>query len=201
MSEQTTAGWIHRPAWSHAKIANATNSLTAAEQTALINSLTAAEQTALMKIAKHYAKAAFGLHHAKEFASLLKEATENLVNDAICRVLDGRRAWPREVPSTVFLGGVIGSIAWEWKSDLPNQEIDTGDEGAGARGTLAKIDVMKIIALFDDDPVAQKIVMAMMDGARGEELEQLSGLNLTEYESKRKKIRRRIEKLEAESDE
>lgn len=67
--------------------------------------------------------------------------------------------------------------------------------------TLAKIDVMKIIALFDDDPVAQKIVMAMMDGARGEELEQLSGLNSTEYESKRKKIRRRIEKLEAESDE
>ena len=105
------------------------------------------------------------------------------------------------MPATVFLGGVIRSIAWQWESDLSGPEIDTGDEGAGARGTLAKIDVMKIIALFDDDPVAQKIVMAMMDGARGEELEQLSGLNSTEYESKRKKIRRRIEKLEAESDE
>jgi hypothetical protein len=104
---------------------------------------------------------------------------------------------------SVFLGGVIRSIAWKWKSksDLPSEEIDTGDEGAGERGTLAKIDVMKIIALFEDDPVTQKIVMAMMDGARGEELEQLSGLNSTEYESKRKKIRRRIEKLEVGSDE
>ena len=73
-------------------------------------------------------------------------------------------------------------------------------KGAGGRGTLAKIDVMKIIALFDDDPVAQKIVIAMMDGTGGEELEQLSGLNSTEYETKRKKIRRRIEKLEAGSD-
>jgi hypothetical protein len=53
---------------------------------------------------------------------------------------------------------------------------------------LAKIDVMKIIALFDDDPVAQKIVIAMMDGTGGEELEQLSGLNSTEYETKRKKF-------------
>jgi len=107
----------------------------------------------------------------------------------------GRRAWPRDVPATVFLGGVIRSIAWEWKRDLLNEEVEAGDEGAVERGTLAKIDVTKIIALFDDDPVAQEIVIGMMDGARGEELEQASGLSPTEYESKRKKIRRRIEKL------
>ena len=179
MGELTTAAWIDPSALlSRAEIGNA------------INSLTAAEQTALMKIARHYAK-------VRHFDP------ENLVHDAICRVLDGKMAWPKDVPATVFLGGVIRSIAWKWKSksDLPSEEIDTGDEGAGERGTLAKIDVMKIIALFEDDPVTQKIVMAMMDGARGEELEQLSGLNSTEYESKRKKIRRRIEKLEVGSDE
>jgi hypothetical protein len=36
------------------------------------------------------------------------------------------------------------------------------------------------------------------DGLQGEELLKLSGLSPTDYESKRKKIRRRIEKLEAE---
>ena len=35
----------------------------------------------------------------------------------------------------------------------------------------------------------------MMEGARGQELQQLSGLSKTDYESKRTKIRRRIEKL------
>jgi RNA polymerase sigma-70 factor (ECF subfamily) len=189
MSELTTASWLDRPALLLRKNLLAINPLTAAEQIAVINSLTAAEQTALMKIAKHYAKVR------------IQFDPENLVHDAICRVLDGRRAWPKEVPATVFLGRVVRIIAWEWESDLPDPEINTGDEGAGGRGTLAKIDVMKIIALFDDDPVAQKIVIAMMDGTGGEELEQLSGLNSTEYETKRKKIRRRIEKLEAGSDE
>jgi hypothetical protein len=37
--------------------------------------------------------------------------------------------------------------------------------------------------------------MGMADGTRGEDLERASGLSPTEYESKRKKIRRRIEKL------
>jgi hypothetical protein len=53
----------------------------------------------------------------------------------------------------------------------------------------------KIIALFDDDAVAKKMVLGMMDGARGEELQAISGLGKTEYESKRTKIRRRIEKF------
>jgi hypothetical protein len=39
----------------------------------------------------------------------------------------------------------------------------------------------------------------MMDGAKREELEQLLGLNSAEYEINRKKIRPRIEKLEAEN--
>ena len=39
------------------------------------------------------------------------------------------------------------------------------------------------------------LVIALLDGARGEELRELSGLNKTEYESKRAKIRRRIEKV------
>ena len=46
-----------------------------------------------------------------------------------------------------------------------------------------------------DDAAAKQIVLAMMEGTRGEELRELSGLALSEYESKRKKIRRRIEKF------
>jgi len=90
MVELTTAAWIDLPALlSRAEIGNA------------INSLTAAEQTALMKIAKRYAKVRIHFD------------PENLVHDAICRVLDGRKAWPKGVPAIAFFGGVIRSIAWE----------------------------------------------------------------------------------------
>jgi hypothetical protein len=37
------------------------------------------------------------------------------------------------------------------------------------------------------------MVAAMMDGARGEELQAISGLGKVAYESKRTKIRRRVE--------
>ena len=173
MSEATTAGIEAGP-----------EPLSRAEIEIAVGRLTAGDQTALILIAKHHAR-----------NNRTRYEYEDLVHEAICRVLDGRRAWPRDVPATVFLGGVIRSIAWEWKRDLLNEEVEAGDEGAVERGTLAKIDVKKIIALFDDDPIAQEIVIGMMDGARGEELEQASGLSPTEYESKRKKIRRRIEKL------
>jgi hypothetical protein len=47
---------------------------------------------------------------------------------------------------------------------------------------------VQIIALFDDDSIAKKILLAMMEGPTGEGLLELSGLTPTEYESKRKKI-------------
>jgi hypothetical protein len=68
-------------------------------------------------------------------------------------------------------------------------------EGAAARGMRAMLDVKRIMTHFEDDPIAQKMLMGMADGTRGEELRQASGLSTTEYESKLKKIRRRIEKL------
>jgi hypothetical protein len=147
-----------------------------------VKALTGGEKTALIKMARLYARKTPYDH-------------EDLVQEAITRVLDRRRLWPVGVSATLFLGGVIRSIAWEWKNELHGEDTDVGDEGVQERGTIARIDIGRIIALFDDDPVAQKIVIGMMDGARGEELQEASGLDQTEYESKRKKIRRRIEKL------
>jgi hypothetical protein len=77
------------------------------------------------------------------------------------------------------LSGVVRSIAWEWRSQNPNELIEVGDQGAAAVGTIAKMDAMKVLNLFDDDQVSQKIVLGMMEGARGEELEQASGLSKT----------------------
>jgi hypothetical protein len=119
----------------------------------------------------------------------------DLFHEALTRCLEeGRRRWPKDLPLLKFLGGVIRSIASEWKevppSD-PHQELDLGD---GERNTIARIEADKMIKLFDDDAIAKRIVIGIMSGVRGEELRKSSGLNEIDYESKRKKIRRRIEK-------
>src|SRR5258708_20017004 len=79
--------------------------LSRAEAAAAIRSLTAADETALIKIARLYAKKTSYDH-------------EDLLQEAICRVLGGARAWPRSVPAVAFFWGVVRSIAWEWKTEL-----------------------------------------------------------------------------------
>jgi hypothetical protein len=175
--------------------------LSEAEIRSEISSLTAGERTKLIKIASYYGK-----------GRITFEEPDELVQEAIYRVLAGMRKWPRDLEKLRFLAGVIKSIAGDRKRDLRqalkrtvllNEEREVGEarrglmdyEGKEARGIRAKLDVKRIMTHFDDDPIAQKMLMGMADGTRGEDLEQASGLSRTEYERKRKKIRRRIEKL------
>jgi RNA polymerase sigma-70 factor (ECF subfamily) len=169
--------------------------LSEAEVRKEINSLTAGERTKLIKIASHYAwKGGISFEEPDEF-----------VQEAVYRVLAGLREWPRGLEKIRFLAGVIKSIAGDRKRvlsrNLPlNEEMEKPTE-ARARwiteesSMVAKIDLKQIMPFFDDDPVAQKILLGMAEGGRGEDLQEVSGLSPTEYESKRKKIRRRIEKL------
>ncbi len=132
---------------------------------------------------------------ARLYARKTPYDAEDLLQEALCRVLSGKRAWPRDLTALRFLWGVVRSIAWEWRKETLETLPEGGDPGGEERRAIANLDVAKIIALFDDDPAAQIIVRGMMEGARGQELQDLSGLDKTEYESKRTKIRRRIEKL------
>jgi DNA-directed RNA polymerase specialized sigma24 family protein len=159
-------------------------SLSLAEAEAAIRALSDDEKAGLMTIARLYARKTPYDH-------------EDLLQEALCRVLSGARAWPRELAALPFLWGVVRSIASEWKKKRkPPKIIPEGADPAGEeRRAIAGLDVTKILALFDDDPAAQIIVRGMMDGARGQELQDLSGLDKTDYESKRTKIRRRIEKF------
>jgi hypothetical protein len=161
--------------------------LSRTEVESTILSLSDGEKTALIKIARVYAR---------------KRNTpydhEDLVYEAFTRIIDERRKWPRGEPAVKFIGGVIVSIAWEWRNSIEvNEETEVGDKGAEEQSTVARIDAKIIVNMFEDDKVAQRIVVAMIEGARGEELQNLSGLTNTEYESKRRKIRRRLERLGA----
>ena len=156
--------------------------LSLAEAEAAIRALTDRDKASLMTIAMMYARKTPYDH-------------EDLLQEAICRVLAGTRAWPRQVAALPFLWGVVRSIAWEWKTEFVAPDHGPADPAGEERRAIASLDVGKVLSLFADDPAAQAIVRGMMEGARGQELQDLSGLARTDYESKRTKIRRRLEKI------
>jgi DNA-directed RNA polymerase specialized sigma24 family protein len=155
---------------------------TPAEVSQVIRSLSAEHKTLLVKIAKAYAwKTSYG--------------HEDLIQEALTRVLEGKRTWPRNLPMVVFLRGVMRSIASDWAPESHDDAVDVDTIGYVNHAAAARIDAQKMLALFDDDPIAQKIFVAMLEGAKGEELRASSGLSLKDYETKRTKMRRRLEKM------
>jgi RNA polymerase sporulation-specific sigma factor len=160
--------------------------MTAGEVAESLRSLTARQKAILMKLARD--------NEGKTGAAY---SAGDLIQEAFSRVLEGKRTWRRGLPAEIFLGGVIRSIAseWRWKgrAERPIEDDDDfNDGGADARGAEARIDLPRIVRLFEDDTTAQKIIEAMMDGLQGEDIENACGIYGQAYQSKRRKIRRRV---------
>jgi RNA polymerase sigma-70 factor (ECF subfamily) len=143
----------------------------------------------LVKVAKAYAR-----------TRKTRYDHQDLFHEAIARILEGKRGWPQGVGILPFLCGVMRGIAWDWRT-LIYGEAPEATSASEESNAIARLDAQKFVALFADDVIAQQIVVGIMEGARGEELWEQSGLSKTEYESKRRKIRRRIEKLWLENKE
>ena len=169
-----------------------------------IQALEDGEKTGLAKIARLYAgKTPY------DHADLLQEA--------ICRVLSGERKWPKGVPPVLFLGGVIRSIAWQWRQ----KELWSDPEASNDASTDApqewELYFKEVVGLFADDPAAQAVLLAVMEGNKGQELLSVIEPILSskrkaagdaeptvadlerELERVLKKIRRRVEKHRRET--
>jgi DNA-directed RNA polymerase specialized sigma24 family protein len=165
-----------------------------------IQNLTLEERTTINKIARLY---------SRKWRRISDH--QDLLHEAFVRTLDERRKWPRGMTPVKFIGGVIQSIASERQYAFLNQEKGqeegefAGTRAAFERWTSDELEAedeskagelkARVVALFNDDPIAQKMVLEMMDGVRGESLRALSGLTDIEYENKRRKIRRRFERM------
>jgi hypothetical protein len=150
------------------------------EAAAKIARLTDGEKISLMKIARLYAR--HGRHDHRD-----------LIREAITRIFAGTKAWPREADAIHFLSGVIRSVTWEWKGKSLPEAAGAADIATSRHNGDVITEVDKIVALFDDDETAKKIVIAMMIGIKGDGLQTISGLDNAGYESKRTNIRCRIE--------
>jgi DNA-directed RNA polymerase specialized sigma24 family protein len=162
---------------------------------AAVGALTQSQLIRLRHLAVAYARA-----HGVEPDDLLQEAYR--------RAIEGTRQCPAEVGILPFLAETMSSIAdGEMKKHrrrpvlvpVPNdgeQESPVvhipDPEPDPAKSLEIKQETDRLLALFDDDPDAQIIVYGMIDGMEGDDLRTLTTLDLSEFASKRRLIRRRI---------
>ncbi len=151
---------------------------------------------------------------AHRYAAGGSMTAEDLLQESYLRAIDGRIC-PLNVDVVRFLAEAMRSIADGEQEKVGNklatvsvsgtdtiaEEVTTvTDASMNAEERIIREEedraVQKaIIALFADDEIAQLIVEGMMvEGFEGEDLRELSGLDEMAYATKRRLIRRRIDK-------
>jgi DNA-directed RNA polymerase specialized sigma24 family protein len=130
----------------------------------------------------------------------------DVLNEAIVRVLDGSRSWPRGVPLLAFLSGVMRSICDDqWRKARRELLVRNGDQCAprvpaeeataapDPERTLAAAQALaEVDRLFAADPGALKIIAGLAEGLTPGEICRTYGMTELEYDTTRKRMRRRL---------
>lgn len=140
---------------------------------------------------------------------------DDILQSALTRALEGKRRCPRSVGVVRFLCEAMRSVA---SGDLKAQrrkpelrlvpryceegdavEYDYPDPTPNVESTLTNENeeerlLKQVLAVFDDDLIAQTIIEGDAEGIDAQELRDLTGLDEKAFASKRRLIRRRIDK-------
>jgi hypothetical protein len=153
---------------------------------------------------------------AKKYAYCHTLTDQDLLCEALDRALkeEGGRKCPTSVDVVKFLAEAMRSIANGESEKIDKkvkfvavanhgdqivEQVELRDCSPNPEEVLiAKQDeagILKVaLAPFDDDQAARDIVEGTLAGMNGQELRELIGLDQTAYDSKRKLVRRRIDK-------
>jgi DNA-directed RNA polymerase specialized sigma24 family protein len=131
---------------------------------------------------------------------------EDLLQEALTRVLTGARRIPAGLAPVTFIAGVMRSLRSEhWKrfGAAHRRRHASGSHGSHSAGLevrdaapdperslIAAEELQAIERLFADDPVALAIIDALGEGLAAEQMRVKLSLTKTEYDSARKRIRR-----------
>jgi DNA-directed RNA polymerase specialized sigma24 family protein len=136
---------------------------------------------------------------------------QDLLHEAFVRALSGTRRCPRHVSLVKFIAEAMRSIRSDWAkaasrrgaevsltnvfADSDSPMLQLVDPRANPEPEIDATQFLKaVLALFDDDIEAQTMIEGTIEGIEGEELRALVSLDKTTFDSKRRLIRRRIDK-------
>jgi DNA-directed RNA polymerase specialized sigma24 family protein len=135
---------------------------------------------------------------------------DDLLQEALTRVLVGSRVPPKDVPIVAFLAGIMRSLKSEHWRRVSNrsgrpQTLRIGEASDEARDVelrdpaptperslSARQELIAIKRLFADDTVALKIIAGLADDLSAEQIRSAYGISRTEYDSARKRMRRTL---------
>lgn len=135
-------------------------------------------------------------------------AWDDLLQEAITRVLTGKRVKPADVPMVAFLGGVMRSLRADhirrarhggrrddphWIDQAGEElfELELLDPNADPERALIVVEELdKIRQLFADDATALLIIDGLAEGLAAEQIRARHNISRTDYDSARKRMRR-----------
>lgn len=152
------------------------------------------------------------IRKAAQLYAIYPVEPDDLVQEALSRAINGSRKCPKGVSVVRFIAEAIRSIAHGELNKVENQreEVSVQDDTIADQGMLALKDPSltaeermisneeakgtedRLLELFKDDDEAQLIVHGMLTGTEGEELREATALSETSFASKRRFVRRRI---------
>jgi DNA-directed RNA polymerase specialized sigma24 family protein len=133
---------------------------------------------------------------------------DDLLQEAITRVLVGSRRQPDGVTMVAFLAGIMRSLRTEhWRRARqepgdtvridqqrdPSRETALSDSAHDPeRSLMAREELTAIERLFAGDPVALQIIAGLAEGRSAAQIRAAAGISKTGYDSARKRMRRAL---------
>jgi len=134
-------------------------------------------------------------------------AWEDMLQEALTRVLVGTRQKPEDVTIVAFVAGILRSLRADyWRRAVKtngavriDHESDESlalvlsDPAPGPERALdASLELNAIKRLFSDDETALQIIDGLAQGLSAEQIRVATGLSKTDYDSARKRMRRAL---------
>jgi DNA-directed RNA polymerase specialized sigma24 family protein len=130
---------------------------------------------------------------------------EDLLQEAITRILVGTRQVPAGVATVAFVAGIMRSLRSEhWRrfekagsgdrdraTRRSRRKTELVDSAPGPeRAVMAQQEILAIRSLFAQDPTALTILEGLSQGLTADEIRAAARLSETDYDSARKRMRR-----------
>ena len=148
-------------------------------------------------------------------AVIARSGQDDLLHEVFLRVLDGRRSWPADVELPVFVYQTARSVAGAeargrkrspYRSAVSvngedgsvlhhgSHPHDTPEDNVAAMEMLRRAEA-EFYEMCQGDEAAEMILLGIQEGLEGEALREMTGLSITEFSSKRRWVRRRLNAL------
>lgn len=129
---------------------------------------------------------------------------EDLLNEAVARVLAGTRRWPRHLPLVVFLRGTIRSLAEEERRrraqdgyrsgthDMDEATSVSDDSPGPDRDVVARDILRQLLARVEGDALVGQVIAGLERGETAAETCTRAGISAQTYDAARKRFRRSV---------